>query len=237
MNQCELNQQGEQGSGGLGLHLNNHLDYSYVADLYVGNNPPQKIRALFDTGSANTWILNKKVHAHDLHFAYDEGLSSTAQNTPQKAYISFGSGSLSGHFFVDDFRVGGCEFCQSTSQLLIKNQKFGNVEREDSIFRENFDAIVGLAYPSFAERGITPVFDNMINQKLLQDNLFAFYLSSKMDEEMEGLDSELTFGYYDKSKYTGDMIWHPILHKLMFGIQLDDIKVNGVPMGICGNKD
>ena len=59
----------------------------------------------------------------------------------------------------------------------------------------------------------------------------------KMDEEMEGLDSELTFGYYDKSKYTGDMIWHPILHKLMFGIQLDDIKVNGVPMGICGNKD
>jgi hypothetical protein len=138
---------------------------------------------------------------------------------------------------VDDFRVGGCEFCQSTSQLLIKNQKFGNVEREDSIFRENFDAIVGLAYPSFAERGITPVFDNMINQKLLQDNLFAFYLTSKMDEEMEGLDSELTFGYYDKSKYTGDMIWHPILHKLMFGIQLDDIKVNGVPMGICGNKD
>jgi hypothetical protein len=43
-------------------------------------------------------------------------------------------------------------------------------------------------------------------------------MSSKMDEEMDGLDSELTFGYYDKSKYTGDMVWHPILHKLMFGI-------------------
>ena len=47
---------------------------------------------------------------------------------------------------------------------------------------------------------------------------------------MDGLDSELTFGYYDKSKYTGDMVWHPILHRLMFGIQLDDIKVNGKPM-------
>jgi len=54
-----------------------------------------------------------------------------------------------------------------------------------------------------------------------------------MDEEMEGLDSELTFGYYDKSKYSGDMVWHPILHKLMFGIQLDDIKVNGVALNIC----
>jgi len=102
------------------------------------------------------------VKSHDLHFAYDEKLSKTAQITPQKAYISFGSGSLSGHFYIDDFRIGGCQFCQSTSQILIKNQKFGNVEKEDSIFRENFDAIVGLAYPNFAERGITPVFDNMI---------------------------------------------------------------------------
>ena len=58
-----------------------------------------------------------------------------------------------------------------------------------------------------------------------------------MDEEMDGLDSELTFGYYDKSKYTGDMVWHPILHKLMFGIQLDDIKVNNKSMNICGNKN
>ena len=54
-----------------------------------------------------------------------------------------------------------------------------------------------------------------------------------MDEEMSGLDSELTFGYYDKSKYSGDIVWHPILHKLMFGIALDDIKVNGVAMNLC----
>lgn len=128
----------------------------------MGSNPPQKIRALFDTGSANTWILNKKVKTHDLHFAYDDTKSTTAKKTAQKAYISFGSGSLSGHFMLDDFRIGGCEYCQSTSQLLIKNQKFGDVEKEDSIFRENFDAIVGLAYPNFAEKGITPVFDNMI---------------------------------------------------------------------------
>lgn len=75
--------------------------------------------------------------------------------------------------------------------------------------------------------------DNMIQQKLLQDNLFAFYLTSKMDEEMDGLDSELTFGYYDKSKYTGDMVWHPVLHKLMFGIELNDIKINGKSLHLC----
>jgi hypothetical protein len=43
-----------------------------------------------------------------MHFAYNDKLSSSAKATKQKAYISFGSGSLSGHFFVDDFRIGGC---------------------------------------------------------------------------------------------------------------------------------
>ena len=40
------------------LTIQNDHDMSYMADLYVGN-PPQKIRGLFDTGSSNTWILNK----------------------------------------------------------------------------------------------------------------------------------------------------------------------------------
>lgn len=57
------------------------MDFSYVADLYVGNKPPQKIRALFDTGSANTWILNKRVKSQDMHFAYNDKMSSTAQRT------------------------------------------------------------------------------------------------------------------------------------------------------------
>lgn len=50
---------------------------------------------------------------------------------------------------------------------------------------------------------------------------------------MDGLDSELTFGYYDKSKYSGDMVWHPVLHKLMFGIELNDIKINGKALHLC----
>ena len=42
--------------------MENDHDMSYMADLYVGN-PPQKVRGLFDTGSSNTWILNKEVGA------------------------------------------------------------------------------------------------------------------------------------------------------------------------------
>jgi len=36
-------------------------DNAYVSEFYVGN-PPQKLRGLFDTGSTNTWVLNKAVN-------------------------------------------------------------------------------------------------------------------------------------------------------------------------------
>jgi hypothetical protein len=51
------------------------------------------------------------------------------------------------------------------------------VEQQDGIFMGGFEAIVGMAYPTLAESGVTPVFDNMMNQKILKDNLFAFYLT------------------------------------------------------------
>jgi hypothetical protein len=37
------------------------------------------------------------------------------------------------------------------------------VESEDGVFIGNFGAIIGLAYPELAERGVTPVFDSMMN--------------------------------------------------------------------------
>lgn len=87
-----------------------------------------------------------------------------------------------------------------------------------------------MAYPELAENGVTPMFDNMMQQHLLKNNLFAFYLTTNS----QNLESDLTFGYYDKTKFKGDLVWHPILFKYMFGIQLDDIKVNGKSLGLCG---
>jgi hypothetical protein len=89
-----------------------------------------------------------------------------------------------------------------------------------------------MAYPELAENGVTPVFDNMISQHLLKANLFAFYLTiTSQDAE-----SDLTFGYYDKTKYTGQLIWHPVIFKYMFGIKLDDVRINGTSLGFCGPK-
>lgn len=176
---------------------------AYMADIYVGN-PPQKIRGLFDTGSANTWILNKQSQGQSLA-SYDDKASTQCERTTQQAEISFGIGKLSGHFFLDDVKIGG---------IQIKKQKFGNVEQQEGIFEGGFEAIIGMAYPALAEEGVTPVFENMMDQHLLKTNLFAFYLT----QTAQNVESDITFGYYDKTKFHGEMVWHPVLFKYMYGI-------------------
>jgi len=43
----------------------------------------------------------------------------------------------------------------------------------------------------------------------------------------------MTLGYYDKSKFKGDIHWNPVEFKYMYGIKLDDVKVNGKKLNIC----
>jgi hypothetical protein len=40
--------------------MTNQGDSSYIAEIQIGN-PPQKVNALFDTGSSNTWIISNKM--------------------------------------------------------------------------------------------------------------------------------------------------------------------------------
>jgi hypothetical protein len=75
---CPINSEGEKSS----VHIQqvNLEDNAYISDMYVGN-PPQKIRALFDTGSTNTWVLNKNVKLAgnaDKELSYDDGSSCSA---------------------------------------------------------------------------------------------------------------------------------------------------------------
>jgi len=194
---------------------------------------------LFDTGSTNTWVLNHKVNlpgGAEKEFSYDDTKSCSAKKTNQRAMIQFGSGALAGHFVNDDMRIGSCEG-QSNGQIHIKAQKFGNVEKQSTIFTgKNFEAIIGMAYPALAEKGVKPVFDEMMGQSLLQNNVFAFYLTSKANEAA-GLKSDLTLGYYDRAKFSGNVHWNDIKFKYMFGVELNDILVNGKSTGLCEGKE
>jgi hypothetical protein len=98
-------------------------DFAYISEFYVGN-PPQKLRGLFDTGSTNTWVLNKNTPLPgnpQKQYSYDPSASKTYISTNQSAEITFGSGSLAGNFVIDDVRLGTCDVSKSSGQILIKN--------------------------------------------------------------------------------------------------------------------
>lgn len=66
----------------------------------------------------------------------------------------------------------------------------------------------------------------MMDQKVLKSNIFAFYYGSQ--------GNDLSLGYYDKAKFTGDITWYDVAFKYMYGIKFDDIKINGKSTGVCG---
>jgi hypothetical protein len=58
--------------------------------------------------------------------------------------------------------------------------------------------------------------------------MFAFYMSLNGKEQ-----SELIFGGYDDTKFTGEIEWHPVVDKLFWSLSLDDVKYNGVSLNLC----
>lgn len=62
----------------------------------------------------------------------------------------------------------------------MSNQQFAeSISEPGKAFLDAaFDGILGLAYPSLAVDGVTPVFDNMMAQNLLELPIFSVYMSS-----------------------------------------------------------
>jgi hypothetical protein len=89
------------------FNINNNI---YIGEVFVGN-PPQTIRAVFDTGSTNTWILNKSVdlNGKDKQFSFDDAKSKSLKKSDKETTVTFGSGKLGGHFYQDDIRIGSCD--------------------------------------------------------------------------------------------------------------------------------
>lgn len=184
------------------------------SEITIGT-PPQTFKVVLDTGSSNLWVPSTDCGsiACYLHSKFDHSSSSTYKKNGSEFEIRYGSGSLSGYISQDTVTIG---------DLKIKNQLFAEATSEPGLAFAfgRFDGILGLGYDTISVNKIVPPFYNMIDQKLIDEPVFAFYLS---DTNNEGEESEATFGGVNKDHYKGKLTKIPVSRKAYWEVPLDAI--------------
>ena len=200
---------------GHNVPLANYMNAQYYADITIGT-PPQNFKVVLDTGSSNLWVPSSECNsiACFLHSKYDHSVSSTYKKNGTDFAIQYGSGSLEGYVSNDLITIG---------DLTIPKQDFAEATNEPGLAFAfgKFDGILGLAYDSISVNKMVPPFYNAINQDIVDEKRFAFYLGDSTNENADG--GEATFGGIDKSKFTGDITWLPVRRKAYWEVKFDAI--------------
>jgi cathepsin D len=199
---------------GSNVPITDYENAQYYGEIGLGT-PEQTFKVVFDTGSSNLWVPSSQCNFFNVacwtHNRYYSSESSTYVANGTSFSIEYGSGSLSGFLSQDTLDIGG---------LKVKNQVFAEATSEPGItfVLAAFDGILGMAFESISVDQVTPVFYNLIAQKLIQQAQFGFWLSGNPDASVGG---ELTLGGTDSSHYTGSFTYVPLISKTYWEFKMD----------------
>lgn len=205
--------------------LVNYLDAQYYGEISIGS-PPQTFTVIFDTGSSNLWVPSSKCIfsiACYFHNRFKGAKSTTYTKIGDNLQINYGSGSISGFSSKDTVQVG---------DLCVEDQDFIEVTKEGSLafVIGKFDGIFGLGFKEISVGGLQPVWYNMVEQGLVKEQVFSFWLNRNEADEAGG---ELVFGGVDPNHFIGEHSYVPVTKKGYWQFNMGDVLVGNQSTGFC----
>ena len=127
---------------------------------------------------------------------------------------------MAGFLSTDTVTMGGAK---------VVSQTFAEVTEEPGLtfLFAQFDGVLGLAFDSISVDHVTPVWYNMVEQGLVDEPVFAFYLNGQTG-------GELTLGGVNPAHYTGDFTWVPLSRETYWQFTVDSINL-GADIPGCSN--
>ncbi|XP_020268108.1 phytepsin-like isoform X2 [Asparagus officinalis] len=207
------------------ISLKNYMNAQYFGEIGIGT-PPQKFTVIFDTGSSNLWVPSAKCYfsiACLFHSKYRSSRSSTYQKNGKSAAIHYGTGSIVGFFSEDNVELG---------DLVVKGQEFIEATREPGVtfLAAKFDGILGLGFKEISVGNAVPVWYNIVEQGLVKDPVFSFWLNRKA---VDGEGGEIVFGGVDPAHHKGEHTYVPVTQKGYWQFDMGDVLVRGQSTGFC----
>ncbi|XP_047319746.1 aspartic proteinase A1-like [Impatiens glandulifera] len=207
------------------ISLKNYLNAQYYGEISIGS-PPQTFTVIFDTGSSNLWIPSSKCYfsiACWFHPKYKHKKSTTYLEIGDRLAIHYGSGSVSGFLSQDQVKVG---------DLVVNDQVFMEATKEGSLtfVLSQFDGIIGLGFQEISVGNIVPVWYNMIDQGLVEKEVFSFWLNREPEAEEGG---QLIFGGVDPKHFKGNHTYVPLTQKGYWQFDMGDFLIGNQSTGFC----
>ncbi|GFO43134.1 cathepsin d [Plakobranchus ocellatus] len=160
----------------------------------------------------------------EVHRRYKNAASKTYRHAGKLFNIKYKKGKVLGFQSKDTVTMAG---------LSVKNQIFGEAMLESDIFLETVaDGILGMGFSSISQMEEPTVFDNMLDQGLLQSPVFSFYLSSHK-KTPGGAGSVLTLGGTNPDLFTGNLTFVDVTFAEMWQFKMDGVKIPDKGESFC----
>ncbi|KAI6234001.1 Peptidase A1 domain-containing protein [Aphelenchoides fujianensis] len=206
-----------------GQNFTDYTDLFYAGNITIGT-PPQSFQVLFDTKSADLWVLDDSCTdpkvcdgQNDPQYGtwtkqkFHKNQSSTFQKNGA-GFDGYADGSsVHGYVGVDTLILGG---------ISVSNQAVGLVNDLAGYFPfYPYDGVLGLGWPTAGSDQQTNVFPNLIPQ--LDAPLFTIWLDRHVQPAKGRAGGMITFGTVDQQNCDVPLVYAPLFVQTDWSFAVD----------------